>query len=288
MLVTLGKIVKCTEERNADDVVVALLIGTAFLVLAILFYPNANDTYYYTRAYKSVGIAVCGIAFVGIAASTFLKSRKRSRVASRKSLRASASRPPHNGFMGAPQPAATASTSERTPEMTGARISYVERESVTQTGRSNLGFEIVARTTLFSKKLGAMFILGGRVLEGGGCHPLKCFFHPAWLGMERCPSLSSREYGAHLSIYLGDFKPLVRSEDSITYLLRPMTDPPRHLPQVGEEGTIQFPNGLRYSVADLLSDVVPLLMALDHWDEWVPKSQRLVFAIPSFEDAPRV
>lgn len=280
------------EDRDTNDIIVSLCIGTTFLVLGILFYPEPDDTFYRKNVFRSIGLVLIGLALFVFAARTMMKGRKRVGNTVRESRLATATRPTDTCFADARQATnmtlSAIEASGTIGDQFGKRVSYIPRPSRAPTGTSELGFAIVGRTTLFSAKLGALLIMGGRILEGGGCQQLKCLFHPAWLGMELCPSISSPENIAHVSFYLGDFKPLSRSADSITYLLRPMTDSPRHLPQLGEEGAIQFPNGLKYSVPDIVSDVLPLLMALDSWDEWVPEPQRLVFAIPPFEMASRV
>ena len=164
------------------------------------------------------------------------------------------------------------------------RVTYIERQSEAPIGPTDLGFEIVARSTLFSSKLGAVISLGGRIFESGGVHFLRCFSHSAWRGMERCPNISSPEYNAKLAFDMGNFKPLVCSTDSTTYSLFPLAPSPQ-LSQGDEEGMISFPNDRKYPVSGILADALPLLMALDHWKEFTPESGRLIFAVPALNGA---
>lgn len=173
--------------------------------------------------------------------------------------------------------------SPSTPEARGqrgaGRIVYVERGSITPSGPTDLGFEIVARSTLFSSKLGAVLSLGGRVFESGGVYSLDCRFHPAWIGLASCPSISSPEYRGIVKIFMGKFSPVSRSTDSITYLLHP-NEAPAHMFRVERDGVVRLSNDHRYANLDILANTLPLLMALDTWRELAPDPGRLIFAVP--------
>ncbi|MXO94797.1 hypothetical protein GRI34_00005 [Erythrobacter aquimaris] len=271
------------DDDQSRHVVNFLCIGAILIVIAILSYPDADD-FYYRSAYRAVVLG--GLAFIcfGLAAWYQFKGPERSDRSFGKRRRAAARRSNHDPLNAGSSSAAAMPMSPSIPEAKGrrgaGRITYIERGSITPSRPTDLGFEIVARSTLFSSKLGAVLSLGGQVLESDVAYSLDCRFHPAWIGLANCPSISSPEFPGIVKFFMGKFSPVSRSTDSITYLLHPM-EAPAHMFRVDHDGVVRFSNDEKYANLDILTDTLPLLMALDTWHELAPDPGRLIFfAVP--------
>ena len=263
-------------------VVIFLCIGAILIVIATLSYPDADD-FYYRTAYRAVVLAVLAFVCFGLAAWYQFKGAERSDRSFGKSRCATARRSDHDPLNAGSSSAAAMPMHPSTPEAKGergaTRITYIERGSIEPSGPTDLGFEIVARSTLLSSKLGAVLSLGGRVLESDGAYSLDCRFHPAWVGMASCPRISSPEFPGIVKIFMGKFSPVSRSTDNITYLLHPM-EAPAHMFREDRDGVGRFSKDQRYTNLNMLADTLPLLMALETWRELAPDPERLIFAVP--------
>lgn len=270
------------EDDRSRHVINFLCLGAFLMVVAIISYPDADD-FYFKSAYRAVVLAALALICFGGAVWYQFQSPERSDRGIGASRRGTARRLNRDPSKADSRTTAAVSMSSPSPETKGqrgaGRVAFIERGAITPRNPTDLGFEIVARSTLFSSKLGAVLILGGRVIESGGAYSLDCYFHPAWIGSESCPSISSQEFRDIGKIVMGKFSPVSHSTDSVTYLLHPV-EAPAHSSQVDPEGAIRFANDHKYTSLDILADTLPALMALEIWHETAPDPGRLIFAVP--------